>query len=88
MMRITVTLPDPLLKRCEMDAETLQVSLSMYFRRLAEDRHGLSKITVPPPRGVAPVATPPYSAVRNSRNPAEEAERAMALLAQVSGDGR
>jgi hypothetical protein len=50
MMRVTISLPDALRWRCEKDAEEMHVSLSMYFRRLAEDRHGLAKIGTQPPK--------------------------------------
>jgi hypothetical protein len=54
MPRISIHVPEGLLRRCEKDAREMEVSLSMYFRRLAEDRHGLSKIGSAPPRDAPP----------------------------------
>lgn len=38
--RFTITLPDALREKCEAEAERMELSLSGYFRRLAELRHG------------------------------------------------
>jgi hypothetical protein len=54
MPRVTVNLPEALRKCCEKDAGEMHISLSMYFRRLAEQRLGLTRIvkqSVPAPRG-------------------------------------
>lgn len=54
-MRISINIPDDLADCCKSDAKALRLSVSAYFRRLAEERHGLSKIsTAPPARMGAP----------------------------------
>lgn len=39
--RFTITLPDALREKCEAEARGMELSLSGYFRRLAELRHGV-----------------------------------------------
>lgn len=52
-MRITIYIPEALLKRCESDARGMNVSVSRYVRLLIEEHYGYLKLRLAPDVGRA-----------------------------------